>query len=55
MTPHITQQNFDTNANQNIFVWLVPRIFKLYEELEKGEKGNLTDGSISYGLDKGDD
>ena len=34
---------------------LVPRTFRLYEELEKAEKGHLTDGSVSYGLDKGDD
>jgi ubiquitin-conjugating enzyme E2 variant len=33
----------------------VPRTFKLYEELEKAEKGHLSDSSVSYGLDKGDD
>ena len=32
----------------------MPRTFRLYEELEKGEKG-LGDQSVSYGLDKGDD
>jgi ubiquitin-conjugating enzyme E2 variant len=32
----------------------VPRTFRLYDELEKGEKG-LGDQSVSYGLDKGDD
>jgi ubiquitin-conjugating enzyme E2 variant len=32
----------------------VPRTFRLYEELEKGEKA-LGDQSVSYGLDKGDD
>jgi ubiquitin-conjugating enzyme E2 variant len=33
----------------------VPRTFRLYEELEKAEKGTLSDQSVSYGLDKGDD
>ncbi len=28
----------------------MPRTFKLYDELEKGEKG-LGDQSVSYGLD----
>ena len=28
----------------------LPRIFKLYEELEKGEKG-LGNPNVSYGLD----
>jgi hypothetical protein len=28
-----------------------PRTFKLYDELEKGEKGSLSDPSCSYGLD----
>ena len=33
----------------------MPRTFRLYEELEKGEKGQLSDQSVSYGLDKADD
>ena len=33
----------------------MPRTFRLYEELEKGEKAQLSDQSVSYGLDQGDD
>ncbi|WFD32907.1 E2 ubiquitin-conjugating protein mms2 [Malassezia sp. CBS 17886] len=33
---------------------VVPRSFRLLEELDKGEKG-LGNGSCSYGLDAGDD
>jgi ubiquitin-conjugating enzyme E2 variant len=34
---------------------LVPRTFRLYEELERAEHAQLSDQSVSYGLDKGDD
>lgn len=34
---------------------LVPRTFRLYEELEKAEHAQLSDQSVSYGLDQGDD
>ena len=33
----------------------MPRTFRLYEELEQAEHAKLSDQSVSYGLDKGDD
>jgi ubiquitin-conjugating enzyme E2 variant len=32
-----------------------PRTFKLYEELEKGEKSTFADPNVSYGLDNTED
>ena len=34
-------------------LFIVPRTFRLYEELEKAEKAKLSDQSVSYGLTKG--
>ena len=33
----------------------IPRTFRLYEELEKAEHAKLSDQSVSYGLNEGDD
>lgn len=35
--------------------FIVPRTFRLYEELERAEHAQLADQSVSYGLDQGDD
>lgn len=37
----------------NVFTNLVPRTFRLYEELEKAEHAQLSDQSVSYGLNEG--
>ena len=34
---------------------IVPRLFRLFEELEKAEHGKCSDQSVTYGLDKGKD
>ena len=47
--------SFISIVKTNFLLCTVPRTFKLYEELEKADKGHLSDQSVSYGLDKGDD
>ena len=36
-----------------MFFLIVPRTFRLYEELEKAEHAQLADQSVSYGLNEG--
>lgn len=40
------------NVNQ-ILIIIVPRTFRLYEELEKATHAQLSDQSVSYGLTNG--
>jgi len=41
--------------NQKYLCSVAPRLFQLYDELEKGEKGQMKDGALSYGLTDGTD
>ena len=40
-------------TKQYTLLYIVPRTFRLYEELEKAEHAQLTDQSVSYGLNEG--